>query len=234
MNQSPEIDKLAPALVQALGSLTGVVKDSKNAHYKNDYASLEAVIDTARPCLTENGLCVIQGIGAYVNGAISITTRLLHASGQWMDSEASVPLAKADAQGAGSAITYMRRYALMAALGLAPVDDDGQAASAPVAPRQAPANGLGTAPRDTGAGSIDGKDWWNVNGPGLTPAEAKRQGLDKDYDEIRDGLRGALSIESWQDVCKTYSASIATMPKAWRTNLRDEADTRRAELETAK
>jgi hypothetical protein len=234
MNQSAEIDKIAPALRAAMVRMTGVVKDSKNPHFKNDYASLEAVIETSRPVLSEGNMCAIQGVGAFDGRAIAITTRILHDSGQWIESEASIPLAKIDAQGAGSAITYGRRYALMAMLGLAPVDDDGQAASAPTAPRQAPANGLGTEKRDTGAGSIDGKDWYGCSGPGLSPAEAKRQGLDKDYDEIRDGLRGALNSDGLGEIARTYAASIATMPKAWRTILRDEADTRHAELEPKK
>jgi hypothetical protein len=231
MNQSPEIDKISPALVKALGSLTGVVKDSKNPHFKNDYASLEAVIETSRGVLNDNDLCVIQGVGAFDGKAIGITTRLLHGSGQWIDSEASIPLAKLDAQGAGSAITYGRRYALMAALGLAPVDDDGQAASAPTAPRQAPANGLGTEKRDTGAGSIDGIDWWGCSGPGLSPAEAKRQGMDKDMEEIRHSLRDAPTKDSLRDVVTSVKANVSTMPHAWRTLLREEADTRLKELE---
>jgi len=232
MNQSPEIDKISPALVECLSNLLGVKKDSKNPHYKNDYASLEAVIDHARAQLWTHKLAVLQGVGSFDGKAISITTRILHESGQWIESEAQIPLTKFDAQGAGSAITYGRRYALMAALGLAPVDDDGQAASAPVAPRQAPANGLGTAPRDTGAGSIDGVDWWGCSGPGLSPAEAKRQGLEADYNELRHALKDTPTKETWQDLCRTYAAGIATMPKTWRTTLRDEADTRLAELET--
>jgi hypothetical protein len=233
MNQSPEIDKISPALVKALGSLTGVKKDSKNPHFKNDYASLEAVIETSRGVLNDNDLCVIQGVGAFDGKAIGITTRLLHGSGQWIDSEASIPLAKLDAQGAGSAITYGRRYALMAALGLAPVDDDGQAASAPTAPRQAPANGLGTEKRDTGAGSIDGKDWWGVSGPGLSPAVAKRtEGLEQLFNDLRHAFKDTPTMETWKALCSDNNAQISTMPQTWRTILRDEADHRKAELET--
>ena len=63
---------------------------------------------------------------------MSLTTILAHESGEWMGQEMTVPVTKADAQGAGSAITYMRRYALAAVLGIVQADDDGNAASNPV------------------------------------------------------------------------------------------------------
>jgi hypothetical protein len=102
---------------------------------------------------------------------------------------------------------------------------------APTAPRQAPANGLGTEKRDTGAGSIDGIDWWGCSGPGLSPAEAKRQGMDKDMEEIRHSLRDAPTKDSLRDVVTSVKANVSTMPHAWRTLLREEADTRLKELE---
>lgn len=226
MNQSPEIDKIAPALRAAMVRMTGVVKDSKNPHFKNDYASLEAVIETSRPVLSEGNMCAIQGVGAFDGRAIAITTRILHDSGQWIESEASIPLAKLDAQGAGSAITYGRRYALMAMLGLAPVDDDGQAASAPVAPRQAPQNGLGTEPRDTGPGSIDGIDWWEAQGSGASPAAAKRdEAMMEDAAAARTAFRDAQHEDEWHHAVATWGPKIIPMPKAWRSTLRDEADT---------
>lgn len=226
MNQSPEIDKISPALVECLSNLLGVKKDSKNPHFKNDYASLEAVIDHARAQLWAHKLAVLQGVGSFDGKAIAITTRILHESGQWIESEAQIPLTKFDAQGAGSAITYGRRYALMAALGLAPVDDDGQAASAPVAPRQAPQNGLGTEPRDTGPGSIDGIDWWEAQGSGASPAAAKRdEAMMEDAAAARTAFRDAQHEDEWHHAVATWGPKIIPMPKAWRSTLRDEADT---------
>lgn len=102
---------------------------------------------------------------------------------------------------------------------------------APVASRQAPQNGLGTEPRDGGAGSMEGVDWWGCSGPGLSAAEAKRQGLESDFNELRHAFKDTPTVETWKDLCRTYAAGIATMPKSWRTILRSEADTRLAELE---
>lgn len=128
IEHSADITELAKALHGAQAMVEGVRKDSKNPHFKNNYASLEAVIDTARPALQANGIAFTQAPGALVDGAIEVTTMLVHASGQWMRSTLHVPLTKKDAQGVGSAITYGCRYSLMATLGLPPVDDDGEAA----------------------------------------------------------------------------------------------------------
>ena len=128
MKTSDQLAKLSKALVTALGAVTGVTKDSKNPHFKNDYASLEAVTEMARPVLAANGLCVVQSPGVFEGNRIPVTTRIIHESGEWIEGEIVIPLSKVDAQGAGSAVTYARRYALMAMLGVAPVDDDGEAA----------------------------------------------------------------------------------------------------------
>jgi len=125
---SDNVDKLFAAIHAAQGAMRGATKDSKNPAFKSSYASLESVIDTARPALQSANLAFTQAPGALVDGAIEITTMLMHTSGQWLRSTLHVPLSKRDPQGVGSAITYGCRYALMATLGLPPVDDDGEAA----------------------------------------------------------------------------------------------------------
>lgn len=121
---------LAKALFAIQGEIDGVVKDSTNPHFKNKYASLEAVIAAIKPAMQEHGVVFMQSPGAFDNGALSITTTLIHAeSGECMHSTVQLPLAKMDPQGAGSAITYACRYSLMALFGIPPIDDDGQAAS---------------------------------------------------------------------------------------------------------
>lgn len=131
IESSPTIAKLCEALHGAQGVLTGVVKDAKNPHFKNRYATLEAVLDTARPALQANGLIVSQAPGRMVDGCVEITTMLAHVSGEWMRSTLHIPLAKRDPQGLGSAVTYGCRYALMAALCVPPTDDDGEASMPP-------------------------------------------------------------------------------------------------------
>lgn len=129
IEKSTEITEIAKALLAFQAEATGVVKDSKNPHFKNRYASLEAVVDEARPVLQRVGITWMQAPGKINAGNIGMTTLLMHAaSGQWISSDMEIPLGKQDPQGAGSALTYAQRYALMASLGLPPVDDDGESA----------------------------------------------------------------------------------------------------------
>lgn len=156
LNMSADISEIAKALLAFQSEATGVVKDSKNPHFKNRYASLEAVVDEARPVLQRVGISWMQAPGKITDGNIGMTTLLMHAeSGQWISSDMEIPLGKQDPQGAGSALTYAQRYALMASLGLPPVDDDAESAinrnssSAPAPGRNAA--GPGQAPPATGS-----------------------------------------------------------------------------------
>jgi len=133
MNQSDSIANLAKALSIVQGKLTYAKKDSKNPFFKSNYADLESVWDACRELLSINNLAVAQFPGLYseLDKSMSLTTILTHASGEWISQEMSVPITKPDAQGAGSALTYMRRYALAAVVGVVQADDDGNAASSP-------------------------------------------------------------------------------------------------------
>lgn len=138
ISHSETITKLMGAMLRVQGAVEGVSKDAKNPHFNRKYASLESVVDTIRPECQANGLVVMQAPGAYRDGAIEVETFIAHAeSGEWLRSAVSLPLAKADPQGAGSAITYAERYSLMALFNLPPVDDDGEVASRRPEPPQA-------------------------------------------------------------------------------------------------
>lgn len=129
IERSETIVALIGALHKAQKSIGGVVRDSKNPHYKNAYASLAAVVEACKEPLLKEGIIFTQALGKVVDDKLEVTTMLMHTSGEWMASTLHVPLGKKDAQGVGSASTYAQRYSLMAMLGLPPVDDDGQAAT---------------------------------------------------------------------------------------------------------
>jgi hypothetical protein len=133
MNQSENISNLAKALSIVQGKLTYAKKDSKNPFFKSNYADLESVWDACRDLLSSNGLAVSQFPGLYsdLDKSMSLVTILTHESGEWLSQEMSVPVSKVDPQGSGSALTYMRRYALAAVVGVVQADDDGNAASSP-------------------------------------------------------------------------------------------------------
>ena len=129
--QSESIANLAKALSIVQGKLTYAKKDSANPFFKSKYADLESVWDACRDLLSANGLAVVQLPGEYFEGTMALTTIITHSSGEWISQQMSLPVTKPDAQGAGSALTYMRRYALAAVVGVVQADDDGNAASAP-------------------------------------------------------------------------------------------------------
>lgn len=135
MRTSEQIDQLAAALAQAQAGIDGAERNSTNPHLKNRYADLSAVWDACKPVLAQHNLSVIQLPGMLVDGCLTLTTRLLHGSGQWLEETMQMPLPKNSPQDYGSALTYSRRYALSSLLGVCPADDDGNAASG-TRPRQ--------------------------------------------------------------------------------------------------
>jgi len=131
MQTSEQVNELAAALAKAQGQIKGAVKDAENPHFRSKYADLASVWDACRSALSQHGLSVIQaprGVVSEIGWCVEVETRLLHASGQWMGDTITVPVGKPDAQGLGSALTYARRYALASFVGIAPEDDDGNAA----------------------------------------------------------------------------------------------------------
>ena len=129
MRRSDNIGALAGALAKAQGQMENATKDKINPHFKSKYADLGSVWDAIREPLAKNGLSVVQLPFNDEAGNVHVTTLLAHESGEWIEATYSLPATKPDAQGYGSAITYMKRYALTG-IGVAPEDDDGNAASA--------------------------------------------------------------------------------------------------------
>lgn len=136
MNQSDSITKIAPALVAAQAAIKPIPKDGKNPAFRSRYATLDGIMEAVRPILAANHLAILQGATLPETDeagrlyAVSVRTRLLHTSGEWFDTTTRVPVAKGDAHGLGSAITYGRRYGVQSLLALtADEDDDGNAAA---------------------------------------------------------------------------------------------------------
>lgn len=127
---STETTKLAKALITVQQHLQPALKDSTNPFTKSRYASLNSIMDACREILIQNGIWLTQFPVPAEPGCLGLVTKLTHAdSGQWQSSLAVVPLPKADPQGVGISITYMRRYALSAMLGIVTEEDtDGEMA----------------------------------------------------------------------------------------------------------
>lgn len=121
--------EISSALVKAQKAFGPALKTATNPHFKTRYADLAACIEAVVDALNANGIALVQQTSECSDGVI-VETVFVHESGQTFSSgRLHVPASKQDAQGYGSALTYARRYSLMAACGIAPEDDDGQAAS---------------------------------------------------------------------------------------------------------
>lgn len=130
MTQSESIKQLSAALASAQKLIKVAAKEAVNPHFKSKYADLAEVFNACRQGLQEFGIAVIQAPG-YEAGVATLTTRLLHSSGEWIEATSGCRLSKDDCQGYGSAISYLRRYSLAAMLGIVygDEDDDGNEAS---------------------------------------------------------------------------------------------------------
>lgn len=130
--QSETIGELAKALAAAQGAMTSAAKDAANPHFKSRYADLSSIMDACRGPLAANHLSVTQLPGRREDGSVMLTTLLMHASGEHVGCILSAKPAQENPQVIGSILTYLRRYALAAVVGVVSDDDDGEAATAPL------------------------------------------------------------------------------------------------------
>lgn len=127
--------QIAAALVKAQKGYGPALKTNTNPHFRSKYADLSACIEAVIDSLNENGIALMQVTHEHEQGIV-IETLFIHESGEQMSAgRLFMPASKIDAQGFGSALSYARRYSLMAACGIAPEDDDANSAvaSKPVA-----------------------------------------------------------------------------------------------------
>lgn len=128
VKQQSGTPKLNEALAKAQLVMTAAKKDAVNPHFKSSYADLASIIEACRKPLAENGLAIAQVVTTDAKG-VTVTTRLLHVSGECIEAPCWMPVAQQTPQAYGSAITYGRRYSLAAMVGVAAEDDDGNASS---------------------------------------------------------------------------------------------------------
>ncbi len=136
MKTSEGIAKISKAIVDFQAEITNPARTADNPFFKSKYTPLADLIDHVKPVMAKNGLAVIQSCGEGATGDTAVFTRLIHNSGEWIESDPVVVAAGKNKEGevtpqaVGAAITYARRYGLAAILGVASEeDDDGNAAS---------------------------------------------------------------------------------------------------------
>lgn len=120
---------IAAAFVKAQQGFAPALKTNTNPHFKNKYVGLDGCIEAVIDALNSNGIALLQPTHEDATG-VTVETLFVHESGETLSGgKLHVPAPKQDPQGYGSALTYARRYSLMSACGIAPEDDDGNAAS---------------------------------------------------------------------------------------------------------
>lgn len=120
--------ELFAALAAAQGEIENASKNAANPHFRSKYADLAEVLNTIRPVFAKHGLSLAQP-PSFDGSLAHVTTILAHTGGGYITATASCVPAKSDAQGIGSATTYLRRYSAAAIAGIAQEDDDGNAAA---------------------------------------------------------------------------------------------------------
>lgn len=134
------MQKIASAFLKAQTQFAPALKTNTNPHFKSKYAALDACIEAVIDALHSNGIAMLQPTRD-AEGGVKVETLFLHESGEQLSGGTLfVPADKQNPQGYGSALTYARRYSLMAACGIAPEDDDGNAGSQPKQPQQPTSN----------------------------------------------------------------------------------------------
>lgn len=129
MNKSEQIGELAAALAKAQAEMHPAIKDSSNPFFKSKYADLASVWHACREALTKNGLGVVQAFRAPDTSRLELVTLLVHVSNQWIESVCPIVADKPGPQALGSVMSYMRRYALAAMVGVISEDDDAEEAT---------------------------------------------------------------------------------------------------------
>lgn len=204
---------LAKAFVAAQKATESIKKAATNPAFRSKYADLAHVVEGVVPALNEAGVGVMQ-FPSFNGDLVGVTTTLLHESGASVTGTLHMRPTKNDPQGVGSAITYARRYSLLAITGSAPEDDDGNAASGPKP----------GARREISPGGV-GPDFEGAEGSrGRSSYSAKKDGGGDRFNAFRkeiEGLESMVAVGSWQS---SRLDEIKALPEAWRKQLREDLE----------
>ena len=200
---SDSIKSIAAALIKARGNMRNAPKNAQNPHLRNRYADLESVLEATLAPLADAGIAVVQMPESDTGETVSVSTMLVHESGEWISSSLTLKPATSYAkdgkslgvtpQAVGSAITYARRYTLAALCALTQTDDDADAASRPAPPPQRAAHATQPAPQTT-----DANGWTLRIASAQTAAELQSIARDIAKAGISGSDRDAL-IATWRE-----------------------------------
>ncbi|TXH44279.1 MAG: hypothetical protein E6Q97_32915 [Desulfurellales bacterium] len=190
MKTSDQINELATALAKAQKQIKPAIANAWNPHFKSNYADLTSVWEACREALASNNLSVSQTAGKDESGKYTLETRLIHSSGQWIESVMPLLMTKQDSQGFGSAWTYARRFALAAIVGVAPEEEDDDANEATKNSKHSGQRGTAlTETKVQGASATSSVPPRPLTGPALPPGSSAPTPSDKYIDDFQAFLK---------------------------------------------
>lgn len=225
------MNHIAKAFVAAKKAFAPALKTSSNPHFKSKYADLAGCLEAVNDALLEAGIAVYQQTFECSDGVI-VETVFMHESGETLrGGKLHVPAAKQDPQGYGSALTYARRYSLMAACGIAAEDDDGNAASKPKPAAKTTGNPLDAIkPKTTGLPLLipgsesprsfhaDATEWLaayetlaqQVSANSKDQARTRMTKL-REFRQVNEATLGLLTAEQMAQASANYKKRLATL-----------------------
>jgi hypothetical protein len=194
-------------------------RDGENPHFRSKYVQIDGLLAAVRPILAQHGLSVVQSTGGDGQN-VTITTMILHTSGEWLKTDAlTLRAQQATPQGAGSAITYGRRYSLSAALGVAwDDDDDGNAASTPPKAEKKAAPKAKT--KEEPKAKEEQKAPRKVDSLRAIAAAAKEIGVTND--DIKEVMRRHYNKETSSELTDAQAAEMEKNFVGWDAEVKDD------------
>ncbi|MCC2441809.1 ERF family protein [Bacillus paranthracis] len=218
MNRSETIAKLAKSLVLFNSEVNKIAKDADNPFFKNNYATLDTIIDEIRPILSKHGLSIMQ-IPSGDGQNVTLKTLLLHESGEWLESdELTMKPVKNDPQAVGSCITYARRYSLAAFLSLNTGEDDDGNGATYGKDKPKPKGNSGQAPNKPqgnsgGNGKASEKQMKMIHAKIAHIATLTQT----DKQTVEDTLKGNINAENLSDLSSQLASKAIQVLSGWET-----------------
>ncbi|HDR8199885.1 TPA: ERF family protein [Bacillus cereus] len=215
MNKSETITELAKALVKFNSEVNKIAKDADNPFFKNNYATLDTIIDEIRPILSKHGLSIMQ-IPSGDGQNVTLKTLLLHESGEWLESdELTMKPVKNDPQAVGSCITYARRYSLAAFLSLNTGEDDDGNGATYGKDKPKPRGNSGQAPSKPQGNSGNGK----ASEKQMKMIHAKIAHISvlakADKQTIEDTLKGNIGTDNLSEISSQVASKAIEVLMGW-------------------
>lgn len=205
---SPSLSHFAPAFVRVQMQLRPVIKNAENPHFKSTFANLAAILEEALPILGDHGFALMQ-FPTTEHGSLALMSMLIHESGQYVAATMPLMVVKQDPQGEGSAISYGRRYAACAILGIRTADDDGNAASG--RPEREPRQERQEQSKEQKLGWADAAACGSAHEAVATQIKALFANIDEDH-PMRKAIREHREHNGWPmrpDALKALSMMVA-------------------------